>query len=172
MAHFPHGAMIAIHAAEEERKKLEQEEEEMTAYTSTELENSWEFKIVRGSNNAFRDTHVLMALAEEEALAGWEMLEKLDDQRVRFKRNKQLRKRDATLPQGIDPYRTNYGSSPQAKRMVLAGVLVFILLVGVIVAFFAVSDSGFPGDAITPRIIMIMIFTAIIAIAAAKTRVE
>lgn len=51
----------------------------------------WEFKIVRARRNLFRDPAIFQCLCEEEAEAGWIMLEKLDDRRVRFKRPIALR---------------------------------------------------------------------------------
>ncbi len=71
----------------------------------------WEFKIVRANRELFRDPGVFQRLCKEEAEAGWIMLEKLDDRRVRFKRPIALREilQPDYLP--YDPYRTHYGSS-------------------------------------------------------------
>jgi hypothetical protein len=46
----------------------------------------WEYKTVRSQKSAFRNPSVLKRLCENEAQAGWVLLEQLDDQRVRFKR--------------------------------------------------------------------------------------
>ena len=100
MSYFPHGALIAVHTANEQRRKIEQEEEEMTKYTSEDLDHNWEFKIVRSTYTAFLKPGIFQALLEEESLAGWELVEKLDDRRVRFKRRRETRRRDATLPPG------------------------------------------------------------------------
>ena len=51
-----------------------------------------EYKIVRASSDIFRDSEVFRQLCEEEARAGWRLLEKLDDRRVRFKRPIELRR--------------------------------------------------------------------------------
>lgn len=71
----------------------------------------WEFKIVRSNHDLFHNPTVFKKLCEEEAMAGWILLEKLDDRRVRFKRLIALR--DVIDAQRIphDPYRTHYGSS-------------------------------------------------------------
>lgn len=71
----------------------------------------WEFKIVRANRNLFRDSALLQQLCEEEAEAGWILLEKLDDRRVRFKRPMAMR--DIVKPEFLnyDPYRCHYGSS-------------------------------------------------------------
>ncbi|MBU1660298.1 MAG: hypothetical protein KKD28_02355, partial [Chloroflexi bacterium] len=70
----------------------------MSKYTREELDNDWEFKILRSASGAFRKPELLETLLEEEALAGWEMVEKFDNSRIRFKRLKTARKRDPMLP--------------------------------------------------------------------------
>lgn len=71
----------------------------------------WEFKIVRANRNLFSDLKILQQLCKEEAEAGWILLEKLDDRRVRFKRPMALR--EIVKPEYLlhDPYRCHYGSS-------------------------------------------------------------
>jgi hypothetical protein len=71
----------------------------------------WEFKIVRASRDLFRNPVILQQLCKEEAIAGWILLEKLDDRRVRFKRLIALR--NVLNPENLphDPYRSHYGSS-------------------------------------------------------------
>ncbi len=71
----------------------------------------WEFKIVRANRELFREPKILQRLCKEEAEAGWILLEKLDDCRVRFKRPIALR--DILDPEHLpqDPYRCHYGSS-------------------------------------------------------------
>lgn len=73
----------------------------------------WEFKIVRANRNLFGDPAVLQCLCKEEAEAGWIMLEKLDDRRVRFKRPIALREVIKSEFLNYDPYRCHYGSSWQ-----------------------------------------------------------
>lgn len=110
----------------------------MTPYTRDDLDTDWEFKIVRAAMPAFHKREVLERLIEEEARAGWVMLEKLDDHRVRFKRPRSARAKDAYLPQGVDPYRTSYGASPARLSAIIAlaiGLLVFGLFVLGIVGF-------------------------------------
>jgi hypothetical protein len=110
---------------------LEKEEEEMTEYTREDLDHDWEFKIVRSAKAAFRKREVLDKVVEEEARAGWVMLEKLDDSRLRFKRPRRARAQDAYLPPEVDPYRTHYGaSSPRqiAIMLLLVGLTMFLVL--------------------------------------------
>ena len=105
------GAAAAAAAAQRERQE---EEEQMTPYTREELDNDWEFKIVRANTNAFGKPAVFNRLIEEEARAGWQLVEKFDNQRVRFKRPRSARLRDAQLPPGVDAYRVRYGMSEGA----------------------------------------------------------
>lgn len=105
------GAHIAIHAAQKRRERRGKEEEEMTGYTEDELSQGWEFKIVRSATGAFSNPARLQAVLEAEALAGWTLVEKFDDSRVRLKRPAKASRKDALLPQGVDPYRTQYGPS-------------------------------------------------------------
>ena len=164
------GAWIAITAgaAAKRRQMLLAEEEEMTAYTQDDLTNDWEFKIVRSESAAFRRPETLNKLVEEEAQAGWVMLEKLDDRRVRFKRPRSARAKDAYLPDGVDPYRTRYGT-PSARYAVLAGALV---AGGLVVALgirgsrgTGASDAPIPWIAIStaiPAIILVLGFVMVL----------
>lgn len=165
MAHFPHGAIAAAHA-EQERKRREEEEEKMTTYNSDDLSN-WEFKIVRSDSGAFRKPQVLQALIEEESVAGWEMLEKLDDRRVRFKRPTSAKRNDIHLPPGLDPYRSYYGSNKmKTKIILLLGILMLSL--GLAVFYYLGVDS--PGGdinwgSISVTIPVIGTLVALIAVA-------
>jgi hypothetical protein len=120
-------------AARERQMQLEQEEETL-AYTSDDISGDWEFKIVRSSMAAFRRADVFDKLIEEESRAGWIMLEKLDDSRVRFKRPRSARIKDTYLPPDVDPYRTQYGSDTQRTAVVLTMVGVSVLLAFVMLA--------------------------------------
>jgi len=105
--------------------------EEMTAYT----QEDWEFKIVRSDSGVFRKPEVLERLIEEEAQAGWVLLEKFDDNRVRFKRPRSARTRDGFLPDGVDPYRTQYGVPTAQYTMIATMVGLLLLMVLGVVAF-------------------------------------
>jgi hypothetical protein len=99
------GAAAAAQAAEARRK----EEEEMTPYSPGDLEG-YEFKILRTAGKSFKDPVQLRAVLEEEAQAGWEMLEKFDEHRIRLKRRLEWRDRDSLLD--TDPYRVWVGTTP------------------------------------------------------------
>lgn len=102
----------------------------MNEYTQDGSSGDWEFKIVRSNSAAFRNPEALKKLVEEETQAGWVMLEKFDDSRVRFKRPRSARARDAFLPDDVDPYRTQYGDYNAQRAGVLGLVMgmLFLLL--------------------------------------------
>ena len=127
---------------------IQDEEEQLTPYDSKETIDpmdekatskdrkssdprlvGWEFKILRSAQDSFREPQALKQVLEEEAIAGWILLEKLDDRRLRFKRPIAMREviRGELLP--IDPYRTTYGqNSPWTKVAIAAiGILVLVL---------------------------------------------
>jgi len=118
------GAAAAAAAAAARRRLLEQEEEEMTTYGQDDLTRDWEFKIVRANRAVFGNPAHLHRLREEEARAGWTMVEKFDNFRIRFKRPLQARMNDSMLPPGVDPYRVHYGMPPAA----FAALLIMIVL--------------------------------------------
>lgn len=125
-----HGTHIAAQAAAE--KKRRQEEEEMTRYTRDELDNDWEFKIVRSVTGKFKKREVVEQVRAEEAMAGWVMVEKFDDSRIRFKRQTKAQLNDISLPPGFDPYRTTYGLSEGGLAFTIIGI---ISAVGVLIYF-------------------------------------
>jgi hypothetical protein len=133
-------------AAARHRREQNHEEGEMTRYSTDELNADWEFKIVRSLTPVFNKPGKLQALVEEEARAGWVMLEKLDDQRIRFKRARSERAQDAYLPPDIDPYRTNYGVSMGTQvgvGLAILGILL-ALVIGLIAALGAEAGSLLP----------------------------
>jgi hypothetical protein len=74
---------------------------------------------------------------EEEARAGWVLVEKFDNARLRLNRPASARQRDAGLD--FDPYRTYYGRSEgQYTLLILAwvfgGIFAAMLLIGLIAA--------------------------------------
>lgn len=122
------GAMIAL-------QQMMEEEQEMTNYTNDDL-NGWEFKILRSSTGAFNSPQEMSKALQEEAVNGWELVEKFDHYRLRLKRRTDKRSHintDSTL----DPYRTQYGITDVRMAMyVVVGTLVFTaLLIGAIVYF-------------------------------------
>ncbi|MEN8242108.1 MAG: hypothetical protein ABFS17_09320 [Chloroflexota bacterium] len=174
---FPHGVFSAAHAARQrslQRQRDEKEEVEMTSYTKDDLDSNWEFKIVRSESGAFRRPQTFQQLLEEEEISGWEMIEKLDDRRVRFKRCKDLRSRDGMLPPGIDPYRSHFGGANRSLVMVLIGLATAAAL-GAGLLFFGPGGSSetgqvFPTIAITNVSIIGLIFVIMLVAIIARRR--
>ena len=79
-------------------------------------------------------------LSEEEAIASWQLVEKFDKNRVRFKRPTSAQKRDAMLPPGVNPYRTQYGIS---EGQLAVRILAVCFLIAAIIATFAIlAENG------------------------------
>ncbi len=127
-------------AAAAAQRAMEEEEEEMTSYSREELEQDWEFKIVRANTGVFNKPAVFNRLIEEEARAGWVLVEKFDNNRVRFKRPRSARLRDAQLPEGIDPYRVRFGMSEGAFAIILLAAIFGGL--GLILAVVFLIEQG------------------------------
>ncbi|HIK10668.1 MAG TPA: hypothetical protein IGS52_10435 [Oscillatoriaceae cyanobacterium M33_DOE_052] len=85
----------------------------------------WEYKIVRANRDLFRNPEVFQQLITEEALAGWSLLEKLDDRRVRFKRPVALRDTIDVSQLNFDPYRSHYG--PETEYVSLVGAVAAVV---------------------------------------------
>jgi hypothetical protein len=118
----------------------QQEEEEMTPYSAGDLADAWEFKILRSISGGFRNPVWLHAVLQEEARAGWTLVEKFDDSRVRLKRPASARAGDAKL--GFDPYRTWVGISQSRFVLLvvlaaLVGTALLLLIVFLIIQHFA-----------------------------------
>ena len=118
------------------------EEEEMTPYTPQDLNKNWEFKILRCVTGRFRDPIWLSGILQEEARAGWTMVEKFDDTRVRLKRPAGARANDATL--GFDPYRTWVGMSQwRYTGLILAAIIAVLAGIAAAAATFTLlMDAG------------------------------
>ncbi len=127
----------ALHLAIAAKMKKQREEEESMAQYSAEDLNGWEFKIVRSNFGRFRNEEVVRRLISEEAQNGWEMVEKFDDYRIRFKRRTD--KRALHSGGGTDPYRTTYGTSNAV--MPLMAIAVALVLAGAMLLFSA-KDHG------------------------------
>ncbi len=122
----------AAAAAAAARRRREHEEEEV-ALMNTDPSGAVEYKIIRSATGAFKDPAKFRAALDEEARAGWELVEKLDDSRARLRRSTECRKRDADL--GRDPYRTQVGMSETALALwiIVTVLLGVVLLIGAVV---------------------------------------
>ncbi len=127
MSVAPISAITATSAMARQIREMRAEEEDMTGYRPEDLDG-WEFKILRAQTARFRRPERLQAVLQEEAAAGWELVEKFDDNRLRLKRRVECRERDSSL--GPDPYRTWVGMTPgKVAWIVIAVSLLFMVLV-------------------------------------------
>ena len=110
------GGSRRVAAKAKERK----EEEDMTPYSDDDPLTDWEFKITRSATGAFGHPDKLREALEDEAKAGWELVEKFDNNRVRLRRPVAARKDDVAVD--FDPYRTWIGVSESG--MVARGLAV------------------------------------------------
>ena len=127
------GAIAAAAAAAARRRR--EEEETMSGYSNADLNDGWEFKVLRSATGAFGKPERLQQSFGEEARAGWVLLEKFDNDRVRLKRPVSAKAGDAGL--GYDPYRTSYGMSQAMMAFLIVGIAlgsVAALLLAVFIA--------------------------------------
>lgn len=108
----------------------------MTGYTQTDLADGWEFKILRSCTRVFRNPERMRQAVEEEGRSGWVLVEKFDDQRLRFKRPASARAAVGTP--GIDPYRTTYGMSDGKMAAMIMGSIFGALALAGLIVFLAV----------------------------------
>lgn len=118
------GAIAASVAAAAQKKIRDEEEERLTNYSDKDLAAGWEFKIIR-SNTAIKGDR-FTRLCQEESQNGWELVEKFDNNRIRFKRP--ISKRADDYLAAIDPYRTRIGLSDWAIILIILGVCLCFLL--------------------------------------------
>jgi len=155
----------AIHAASAAAaRRMREEEEKMTKYNGDDLEG-WEFKIVRSNFGSFRNYKRVQEVCKEEEKAGWEMLEKFDNYRIRFKRRVEKRSNDQFLT--VDPYRTNVGLS----GLRLAGLIIFIVAVLMGVGMLIASQTAESPEEEIPIAIPIALFAlAVVAVLVTRFR--
>ena len=125
------GATAGAAAAAAAKQRAQEEEEKLTPYNTGDLEG-YEFKIIRTNTRKFKDPEFIRRICAEEAQAGWEMIEKFDDYRIRFKRSVKHRSRDPHLE--IDPYRTSIGATEGHIALIVVGITLAALAVGLVVA--------------------------------------
>lgn len=122
------------------RRREQKEEDEMTRYSQTDLIEGWEFKILRSATGAFGKPEYLRMALEAEARAGWVLVEKFDNRRVRVKRPASARSGDAAL--GCDPYRTAYGMSEMTSAFIFVGVVVAVVCLLLLAIYIATRSAS------------------------------
>ena len=121
----------AAAAAAAKRRQNFEEEEEVTPM-NTDSSGEFEYKIIRSVTSAFRTPAFFQQTLQEEAQAGWQLVEKLDDGRVRLRRSVEWRSKDALLTQ--DPYRTRIGMGEvQLVFVILGSIFGTLAAIGLVV---------------------------------------
>lgn len=88
------------------------------------LVDNKEYKVITSNTPMFGNSEKMKKILDEEAQAGWDLEEKLDNFRIRVSRNKNARDNDNNCT--IDPYRTNVGVN---NVLYLGGAAVVTLIV-------------------------------------------
>jgi hypothetical protein len=145
---------LGIRSKEHQQAQQQDEEETLTPYESQETVVStgsmknrrdrkdkdprlvgWEFKIVRANRDLFRDPAMMKKLCDEEAIAGWILLEKLDDHRIRFKRPIAMREVIRAEMLSFDPYRTHYGPTGNGRSILIGIAAITAILLPALLGF-------------------------------------
>lgn len=101
----------------------------MTDYHPNDLADGWEFKILRSSTAVFKNPERMRAILEDETKAGWVLVEKFDDRRIRLKRPASVGRMDAKLD--FDPYRTDVGGSNGLILVVILAALFGLMFLAI-----------------------------------------
>lgn len=153
----------AIHAAAvAARRRREKEEEQMTGYHPADLEG-WEFKIVRSQFGSFRNSETIERLVAEESQNGWEMLEKFDNHRIRFKRRTD--RRSSHSGGDIDPYRSYFGVSPVIMPIV---AILVALVIGAVM--YLAANRGEQDQMVVPLVVFGVVALLALAVAVIRRR--
>ena len=86
-----------------------------------------EYKVIQAQTPLFASTPKMHEILEEEAQAGWRLLEKEDNYRLKLLRETSHRENDKNL--GIDPYRTTVGVSSVVTYGATAAITIAIVSV-------------------------------------------
>jgi hypothetical protein len=153
------GAIIAAMAAAK-KKRDEEEENKLATYNSDDLKG-WEFKIMRSNFGRFGNPDYLRKVIEQEAQAGWEMVEKFDNERVRFKRRVEKRSNDSYLE--FDAYRTSPGRAGTKVPLIIT--ITALAIGAVILGLFILiqTDVDFGSIDVGP-VFLILLLLAVVAI--------
>ena len=96
-----------------------------------------EYKVIQSQTPTFRDTAKMHEILDEEAKAGWRLLAKEDNYRLKLQRDISNRANDAGLD--LDAYRTTVGVSSTVTKGATA--LLTLAIVSVIL-YFAIWSNG------------------------------
>lgn len=155
------GWMVPIIVASAQKQ---QDEKLLAELIGKDKEDQYEFKILRGHLRTFRKPERLQAILEEERRSQWEMVIKLDEERIVLRRPRRSHAYDAMSGSETDPYRTQIGSSLVSPilfvvlGLLLAGGLAFFLVAGANNLEIAVDASRWPIIAIAITVGILMVF--------------
>ena len=96
-----------------------------------------EYKVVQAQTPLFASTPKMLEILQEESEAGWELLEKEDNYRIKLKRDVSCRERDGE--RSVDPYRSSVGVSSVVTYGATAGVTLVIVSVILYLALWSQS---------------------------------
>lgn len=86
-----------------------------------------EYKVIQAQTPLFASTPKMHEILEEEAQAGWNLLEKEDNYRLKLQRETSHRENDNKL--SIDPYRTTVGVSSMVTYGATAAITIAVVSV-------------------------------------------
>ncbi|MEX0618749.1 MAG: hypothetical protein WDZ76_11165 [Pseudohongiellaceae bacterium] len=86
-----------------------------------------EYKILQSNTPMFAKPDKFREILEEEARAGWQLIEKLDNYKLRLQRETSHRANDQNL--GFDPYRSQVGVSSTVTYTLTAVVTIAIVYI-------------------------------------------
>ena len=118
-------------AAAAARRRRQEEEEVMTPYSPRDLAEDWEFKILHSATSLFKNPAALQRILAEEAQAGWKLVEKFDNARIRLKRPASARENDHRC--SFDPYRISVGLSEGGVAALVAGGIAGAIALGLLI---------------------------------------
>ena len=100
-----------------------------------EYHPSSEYKVLKSVRGEFSKPEKMRQAVTEEAEFGWDLMEKVDQHRLRFRRPVSERVRDvAAEREGKDPYRTTFGISEGRFVAYLLTVVVIFMVVSLVLA--------------------------------------
>ncbi len=86
-----------------------------------------EYKVIQAQTPLFSDTQKMLEVLDQEAKAGWSLLEKEDNYKIRLQRNISNRENDKNLD--FDAYRSTVGVSSVVTYGATAAVTIAIVSV-------------------------------------------
>lgn len=95
-----------------------------------------EYKVVQSQTPLFSDSAKLREVLDEEAKAGWQLLEKQDNYRIRLQRDISHRANDSGLQ--IDAYRSTVGVS---SIVAYGAAAIFTLVLVSLILYLAVLTN-------------------------------